>query len=400
MARFDVVVVGGGLIGCASAYYLAKAGASVLVVERGLINRGASGRNAGSLHFQLEHRLIRNGLDAAAAAAPILALARIAINDWHALEARLGTHLEVNMQGGFMVAQTAADVELLEAKRSLERQYDLDTAMLTPAKVARLAPYMDTSIVRAASFMPSEGSANPRLVTPAFLCAARSAGARFKTKCEVVTMRHPGDEWRVTLRSRDDQSEETIGAETILNAGGAWIEEIAARAGVSLPMHAMPLLISVTARLPQFAPHLVQHVSENLSVKQVHDGNFLIGGGWPARMQKRDGAADMYASPRVIPQNVQRNVAMAIRLVPELKRSFLLRTWTGITGVTPDELPYLGAGSRTRKFLVAGGGSAFALGPTLARMVSDLIVGNSPEIDVSPFDPMRFALDLCANVAS
>ncbi len=87
MTRFDVVVLGGGLVGCAAAYYLAKRGASVLLVEQGDLNREASGRNAGSLHLQLEYRLIRHGDELASQFAQIIPLSLVALEDWRGLEA-------------------------------------------------------------------------------------------------------------------------------------------------------------------------------------------------------------------------------------------------------------------------------------------------------------------------
>jgi sarcosine oxidase subunit beta len=123
MEAADVLVIGGGLVGCATAWHLAQGGASVLVVEAGDLNAGASGQNAGSLHFQIERRFLENGEALADQAARTIALSRLAIEEWRGLEAALGEDLEVVMGGGLMVAETPAEMVLLEAKARREAEW-------------------------------------------------------------------------------------------------------------------------------------------------------------------------------------------------------------------------------------------------------------------------------------
>ena len=116
MRKSDVLIVGGGLIGCATAWYLAREGAKVTLLDSGDFGMGASGQNAGSLHFQLERRFLENGDALAEQAARIAALSRLAISDWSSLEADLATDLHITMNGGLMVAETAEECALLERK--------------------------------------------------------------------------------------------------------------------------------------------------------------------------------------------------------------------------------------------------------------------------------------------
>src|SRR5690349_11144384 len=131
--HYDVVVLGGGLVGCAAAYYLARAGASVLLIEQADLNREASGRNAGSLHFQLEYRLIRYGEQQAQQFAQIIPLSLVAIRDWRGLEAELGAPLEMEMGGGLIVAESAADVAMLEQRQALQDKWGLGSRLLGAA---------------------------------------------------------------------------------------------------------------------------------------------------------------------------------------------------------------------------------------------------------------------------
>ncbi|MGH8034877.1 MAG: FAD-dependent oxidoreductase, partial [Lysobacterales bacterium] len=116
MADYDIAIIGGGLIGCSSAYYLSKSGARVVVLERGQINQGASGQNAGSLHFQLEHRLIQNLELQVRELEYYVGLARLAIEQWQGIDVELGCDNQLSMNGGLMVAETPEQVALLERK--------------------------------------------------------------------------------------------------------------------------------------------------------------------------------------------------------------------------------------------------------------------------------------------
>ncbi|HLF30266.1 MAG TPA: FAD-dependent oxidoreductase, partial [Xanthomonadales bacterium] len=116
MADYDIAVIGGGLIGCASAYYLAKSGARVVVLERGQINQGASGQNAGSLHFQLEHRLIQDTELRARELEYFVGLAQFVIGLWQGINRELGCDTGLHMNGGLMVAETPDEIALLERK--------------------------------------------------------------------------------------------------------------------------------------------------------------------------------------------------------------------------------------------------------------------------------------------
>jgi len=390
MKRFDVAVVGGGLVGCAAAYYLSKAGATVLLLEQGDVNREASGRNAGSLHFQLEYRLIRYGEDQAAQFAQIIPLSLVAIDDWSGLEKELQADLELEMGGGLILAETPADVAILEKRQALQERYNLPTKLVSATEVRRMAPYLSDTVV-AAGYCPHEGHANPRLVTPAFARMAQASGAELHGRTRVSALLRDGSEWRVQFQSIESRRMEEVACRAVLNAAGAWAAEIAAMAHLHLPMFAVPLSMNVLERSSPLIPHLVQHTSERLTVKQVSAGNVLIGGGWPARFPTCDTGMDTHRRPRPVLQNVVANLAVASRLVPALRDRHLIRTWTGTTGVTSDQMPLLGEVPEAPGFYVAAGGAAFTHGPTYARLISELIVDGRTSQSIELYSPSRFS---------
>ncbi|MGH8165808.1 MAG: NAD(P)/FAD-dependent oxidoreductase, partial [Woeseiaceae bacterium] len=373
------------------AYYLSKAGAAVLLLEQGDVNREASGRNAGSLHFQLEYRLLRYGEDQAAQFAQIIPLSLVAIEDWSGLEEELQADLELEMGGGLILAETPADVAILEKRQALQERWNLPTKLVSATEVRRMAPYLSDTVV-AAGYCPHEGHANPRLVAPAFARRAQSSGTELRGLTRVSALLRDGAEWRVQFQSiADSRRMEEVACRAVLNAAGAWAAEIAAMAHLHLPMFAVPLSMNVLERSSPLIPHLVQHTSERLTVKQVSAGNVLIGGGWPARFPTCETGMDTRRRPRPVLQNVVANLAIASRLVPDLRDRHLIRTWTGTTGVTSDQMPLLGEVPEAPGFYVAAGGAAFTHGPTYARLISELIVAGRTSQSIELYSPARFS---------
>lgn len=372
-----------------------------MVIEAGQLNRQASGRNAGSLHFQLEHRLLEDGEDQTELFARILPLTLIAIDDWRRLEEELRGPLGIHMRGGLMVAESSADVARLERKHDIEASWKLPVRLMTAKEVASEAPYLADS-VRLAGYCPLEGHANPRQLTLAYASRAESLGVTFVVQREVSALYRADNQWHAETRPpRTAETLPTIVADTVLNAAGAWATRISALAGMNHPVTPMPLMMNVTDRCAPFIPHLVQHVSRKLSLKQVSDGNVLIGGGWPSRWSsdQADGLAD-FARPQLVPENVGANLQTAVSVVPALARRLLLRCWTGIASVTQDQLPLLGQSRQARRYFVATSGSAFTLGPTFARLVSELIAHDEASTDIGLFDPDRFGSPATAPMTS
>lgn len=388
MERHDVLIIGGGLVGCGAAYYLGKRGVRACVLERGDINRQASGRNAGSLHFQLEHRLIEHGDALAAQFAQVIPLNLLAIEEWAGLERELDADLEIVLHGGLMLAETDRDVALLEKKFALEQKWDLPTSLLSQSDVRAQAPYLDRRVV-AAGYCPQEGHANPRLVTLAYARAAALRGAEIRTGVEVAAIAREGRGWRV--QTKRGGVTQILYADSILNAAGAWAGDIARFANLHLPIFPVPLTMNITeARAPMIS-HFIQHAGRKLSMKQVRDGHILIGGGWPSRFHKTRGAIDTDKTPYPVRENVVDNLRTACAVVPALADCHLLRVWTGATGVTPDQLPILGEVPEAPGFYVAAGGSGFTLGPVYARLIAELIAGGAASHQIDIYSPRRFS---------
>jgi glycine/D-amino acid oxidase-like deaminating enzyme len=382
-----VLVIGGGLIGCAAAWRLASAGADVLLVETTEINVGASGRNAGSLHFQIERRFLEQDAARASEAAPVVALNALAIDDWRRLPGELGADIGLSMMGGLMIAETPAEVALLEAKTRLEEQNGLQSRLLDGGETLALAPYLSRAIC-AASYAPDEGHADPKRVTPALAAAARASGALLHERTCVVSVRSVAGGFRVGLTTAGESWH--IETASLLIAAGAWTPRVAMLADLHIPLFPVGLTMSVSERVAAFIPHLVQHVGRRLSLKQARAGNVLIGGGWPSRLGRRlDGGFDPGERPELLQPSLLANLRAAVDVVPAIADLNLIRSWTATTCISADQLPIAGEVPRKPGLFVVGGGSAFTLGPTLARLVADAMLGRTdPKLAI--VSPARF----------
>ncbi|MEL7686823.1 FAD-binding oxidoreductase [Citromicrobium bathyomarinum] len=390
LSDIDFLVIGGGLVGAASAWHLASAGTKVWLCEQASPGHGASGQNAGSLHFQIERRFLEREDGVGREGEQTAQLSRLAVQDWRDLERQIGRNLGVHMEGGLMVAHSAQEVRLLEAKAAREQAMGLTVKTIDRAQVQALAPYLSPDIL-AANFMADEGHADARIIAPAFADAAQSAGARLLDATRVASLQKRGALFEARLEKGEEI--QTVTAAKVLICAGIWSPQIAAMAGLHLPLFPAPLTMNATARTAAFLPYLIQHVGRRLSIKQTAAGNLLIGGGWPSRLHRTGSGFDFSRAPALVPQSLTGNLQTAVETMPVIGEHELLRSWTGITAVTQDQLPVAGEFPSLPGLFCAAGGSAFTLGPTFARLVADqMLERRRDEADalLSVASPARF----------
>ena len=368
----DAVVVGGGLAGCATAYYLARDGVQVELLEQGELNALASGANSGSLHVQIPAEPFRVfGEDWARRFAASLPLFTQSLTLWRAASAELDIDLGVQLRGGLMVAATDAEMRLLERKTAIERASGVDVAVIGRDELRRLAPYLAPHLVGAA-FCPDEGKANPLLAAPAFAAAAARHGARIRRQVTVTGLRRSGTGYVLATTAGD------VHAARVVNAAGAGARQLAGWLGVDFPMRAEPIQVSVTEPVEPLIPHLVYAAGEKLTLKQTANGSLLIGGGWPARL-------DAAGRPVTDPDSLGANLRVALGVLPQLGGVQVLRTWAALVNGTDSWRPMIGElPGNPGCWLCYVPWVGFTGGPAAARIVASLLQGKQPpfEIDV------------------
>ena len=371
----DVVIVGGGIIGCALAYELAREGVEVVLAERHDLNTQASGGNAGSLHVQimsfqmtLEDARWRRIIDGN------VRLYMAAVRTWQELASELDTDIELHVAGGLMIAETHDQLERLELKAARERAMDIESHVVRGAQLFAIAPYLSERHVIGAAICPLEGRVNPALATPAIARSAERAGARIlrHTAVRAISPGNGGFEVE-TARGR-------IRCKRVVNAAGCGAGEIAAMVGLHIPLAAPEVLhMNVTEPTCHFVDHLVQHTGMRLTFKQATNGNLIIGGGWDAVIDPETGL------PRVTRDSVQGNLWIAQRIVPEIGHLRLVRTWAA-ANVMIGAGPLLGEVSGLAGFFNAVFGDAgYTAGPICARILADELTGRAPSFDRASF---------------
>ena len=369
-ASTDIAIIGGGLAGCALAYYLAAAGAEVVVLERGELNREASGTNAGSFHFQIAiHQL--TGSDSDADTARLHADVRLhaeAANVWSELERELSADLGVHVTGGLMVAETEEELRTLVRKQRIEQDAGLETELLTAGELRDFAPFLADDLTGAV-YCGQEGHANPLLAAPAFATRAIAAGACIRTHAPVLAVETADGPGSTRFRLRTPSGD--ITAARIVNAAGAWAPDVAALSGLTLPVYSDGLHVNVTEPRERMLTPFVQHIGRRLTLKQAGNGTFIIGGGWPARPQRPP------ARYSVRWDSAAGNTAVAVRVLPALRDVRVMHMWTGVIAFTDDLLPVVGADRRLPGYYLCLASTGFTLGPIIARMLAEHLAGRS-----------------------
>jgi glycine/D-amino acid oxidase-like deaminating enzyme len=369
--KTDVLIVGGGLAGSATAYYLAREGVAVTLIERGSLNGRASGANAGSIHVQIPYpEYVELGPGWARGFAPVLPMMRDSVAMWAGLGKELGTDLEVALTGGLLVAETEAQLRIVAEKAALERAHGIETRMLGRDELRALAPYVSPRMIGAA-FCAGEGKANPLKAGPAFAAAARRLGATILPDTPLLAL----------AKDRAGYCGQTsagpIHARRVVNAAGAEAAAIGRMLGLELAIDGFPLQVSVTEPVAPLVGHLLYSAAGKLTLKQMANGTCLIGGGWPSR-RRGDGSLALN------PASFAANLATATATVPALAGARIARSWPAIVNGTADWRPLLGeAPGRPGVFLQLFPWMGFTAGPIAARVIADLVLGRKPPVDLT-----------------
>ncbi len=371
----DALVIGGGILGCAAAYYLAKRGAQVALVEKGELAAEATG--ASTAGITLQYRTPER-----------LPFYQEAARYWARLEDELNADLGYKRCGSLTVTHTPDEFAQRTAEVRQLRALGLKVEMLSAAETKKIAPWISRDL-SGSSFCPEDGFAEATLAPKAYAAGTQRLGGTVLSNCPVESLRRDGERGFRAITPRGE-----ITARVVVNAAGAWAGKVAEMLGVTLPVTMDPLHGLATESTPQWMDKIVLHVSRKLTVKQMRGGRVIIGGGWMA-------VGDLDGGPRaLLPENRETNLSMAYAAVPRLAELRLESSWVGLEGRSPDRYPLFGEVAAAPGFyILACVHGGFTLGPLLGDQLAELIVEGRTSFDMGQYTCREFQEWIARKVA-
>ena len=365
--RVDVVIIGGGIMGLALAWNLAGLRAGrVLVLERGYLCEGASGRNGGGVRAQWT-------------TPTLIELAKESI----AFMARFAQELGINVwlrRGGYLfLAHDDETLRRIEYGADLQKRHGLSTRVITPGEASEIVPQLDASKFVAASWNPDDGVVFPWPFLWGYADGARRRGAQVETFTRATGIEVSEGRVRAVQTDRG-----RVAADRVVVAAGAWSPTVARLAGVQLPNVPYRHEIVSSEPLKPFLGPLVTMLGTGLYFSQSMRGEIVGGMGDP----EEEPGLNQTSSLRFLARYGR---ALA-DLIPQLGAVKLLRQWAGCYDVTPDHSPVLGETPGVAGLLQMSGfvGHGFMMAPAVARRMAEWM-GGAPDEIFERYNVRRFA---------
>ena len=377
-SQASVVIIGGGVAGCSIAYHLTKLGVrDVVLLERRQLTCGTTWHAAG-LVGQL--RATRN----------LTELAKYTAELYGSLEAETGQATGFRQNGSVSVAKSAARFEELKRGVSMGRMFGLEMDVLTPGQIKERWPLLKVDDLVGGIFIPKDGQTNPIDTTQALAKGAKQRGARIfeNTKVERIRIEHG----RAT---GVDTESGFLRADTVILAGGMWSRELAAAAGVVVPLHAAEHFYIVTEPIPGLPTGLpVLRVQDECAYYKEDAGKLLMGcfepvaKPWGMKGIPEDFSFDTLPED---PDHFEPILSAAVNRVPVLAQAGIALFFNGPESFTPDDRYYVGEAPEVRDLFVATGFNSVGIAASggVGRIVAQWVVDRKPPMDLADVDIRR-----------
>ena len=372
----DVVIVGAGITGCATALALAEAGVKVEVIERYRPAAMASGWTLAGVR--------QSGRDPAE-----LPLARKAVEIWQTLDARLDAQTGYRQSGNLRLARTESEAEVIRNLVSSQTEAGLEMEILNPVEAREIAPALAKSFLLA-SWCPSDGHADPVASVEGFRNAAERLGVRFRTNVSVTNVNIIE-----TVARRQFASFMTTDGPIVAGAGllatGIQTNALLEGLGLHIPMSIPLVSVFQTSPLPQTLGPVIGVANADLAIRQQIDGRLRFTGG----AEQASAALEMSGEyPEVHPPaaSLARTISLVSATLPMVAKAPIARIWGGLLDLTPDALPVLDCVSGIDGLFVAAGfsGHGFGIGPAIGPVLASQILGEKSGLSVKAFSFDRF----------
>ena len=374
-ATAEIIIVGSGLIGNAAAYYLAKRGASVIVLEATeVIGNGGSSRNGG-------------GVRQSARDPKELPLAMFGVqNIWPTLSEELGMEVEYFKKGNLRLGKTEAHLKILKNLTDTCTAQGLGVEMIGGDAVRQINPYLSEDVI-GASWCPTDGHANPLLTTLAFYRAARRLGVRFFTREKAVALKQEkGKLCNVVTESGD-----LFSGDTILVAAGYYSRALLHTVGIDIPMQKVLLETLVTEAEPAMFEQMLGTAMADFYGHQTPHGSFVFGG--HTGLENYEGEYAGMVTNHSMAMTAPCAARAILSYFPRLKNTKVVRTWAGTMDECADKVPVISWADEVPGLAVACGftGHGFGIGPVVGLLLSELLLdGEAKTLPLTAFRYNRF----------
>jgi sarcosine oxidase subunit beta len=362
-----VVIVGGGVIGVSAAFHLAEAGVQVVLLERAQLGSGSTCRAAGGVRTQFSDELN-------------IQVARRSLEAFRDFGRRPGWEIDLKEVGYLFVLSRESDVEEFDRSVVLQREYGLDSRMLTPAKTRELCPLLEGDDILAGAFSPRDGHATPEAVVQGYAFAARAHGADIRVDCKVLDIKTSRGE--VTEVVTDQGS---IRTGTVICAAGAWSRACGAMVGVDLPVTPVRRQVLFTDAIDGLPAQLPMTIDFESSFYFHREGPGLLMG--MSDPQEKPGFS-VETTDDWIPGLMD----VVRRRAPRIADVGIRGGWAGLYEMTPDHNAIIGEAASVSRFLYATGfsGHGFLQAPAVGEILRDLVLERPTFVDTAPFSAERF----------
>lgn len=374
-----VVIIGGGIIGCSTAYHLAEAGwKDVVVLERSKLTSGSTFHAAG-LVGQL-----RSSLN-------ITRMLGYSVDLYSKLEKLTGQPTEWKATGGLRLASSPERFMELKRTATMARSFGIPAEVLGPAEAVKLFPIMRPDGIVGAVFLPTDGQVEPSSVTQALAKGAKDRGVKFLEDVNVEGFKIEKGSVSEVITNQG-----SIRCEFVVNAAGQWARDVGRLAGVNVPVWPFQHQYLVTEPMPDLPPGLPTMRDPDLLVYFKEEAGALVMGGyehdpipWALNGIPRDFNGRLLEPDF---DHFEELAGSAIKRVPALETVGVKRLINGPEAFTPDGTFLMGEAPELRRFFVAAGFNAhgIAAGGGAGRMMAEWITQGEPSLDLWAVDIRRF----------
>ncbi|HNU79751.1 MAG TPA: FAD-binding oxidoreductase [Bacillota bacterium] len=365
----SVVIIGGGISGCAIAYTLAKKGVKdIVVIERDYLSSGATGRCGAGVRMQWGTEMNCK-------------LAKYSIEFFERANEELEYEYDIEFkQGGYLiVASTEKEVNQFKKNIALQNSLGIPSRLLTPKEAKEIVPHMDETKIIAATFNPKDGHLNPFHTTQAYANAAVRLGVEIMKYATVTGIKVENGK---VVGVQTDKG--YISTPVVVNAAGGYSQLIAKMVGIDLPVYSERHQILVTEPVAPMQGPMFMSFSLNIYCQQTPHGSFIMGRG--DANEPRD--LRITSSWHFMEEMAK----TCTELLPPLKELRVVRQWSGLYNISPDRQPIYGPVKEVEGFYLACGysGHGFMFGPVTGVVMAEAILGETPTIPVHMLDKDRF----------